>query len=295
MEQKQNKQNRRTRRQLRSSYFTTTLSIALVLFILGTIGLLGLNVHQLSNYVKENIGLTLILKDDVREAEAKRLQKIIDMSPYVKSTEFIDKDKAAELLKTELGEDFQSFLGSNPLPVTIVVKLNAQYANPESMKSIESTLSTYTEIREIYYQKDLMSAINENLKKITLILGTFAILLLIISIALINNTIRLTVYSKRFLINTMQLVGATKGFIRKPFLMKSLFHGFFGAFFAILLLSAVIYGLQQELDGIIGLDSIAVIIVLFLIIIFLGILITFVSTFFALNKYLKLRTDDLYF
>lgn len=292
MEQKQNK---RTRRQLLSSYVTTTLSISLVLFILGTIGLLVINVHQLSNYVKENIGLTVILKDDIREPEAKRLQKIIDMSPYVKSTEYIDKERAAKELKEELGEDFEAFLGNNPLPISINVKLNAQYANPENMKNIESSIIANTEVREIYYQKDLMSVINQNLQKITLILGTFAGILLIISIALINNTIRLMVYSKRFIINTMQLVGATKGFIRKPFLISSIFHGFFGAFFAILLLSSVIYGLQQELDGIIGFESITAIVLLFILVIILGILITFVSTFFALNKYLRLRTDELYF
>lgn len=292
MEQKNNK---RTRRQILSSYMTTTLSISLVLFILGTIGLLALNVQQLSNYVKENIGLTLILKDDVREPEAKRLQKIIDMSPYVKSTDYVDKERAALELKTELGEDFEAFLGNNPLPISINVKLNAQYANNESMKGIESVFSSYPEIREVYYQKDLMSAINKNMNKITLILGTFAGILLLISIALINNTIRLMVYSKRFLINTMQLVGATKGFIRKPFLMKSIIHGLFGALIAIILLAMVISGLQQELEGIIGFDSIYVIVLLFLVVIIFGILITFVSTFFALNKYLKLRIDDLYF
>ena len=292
MEQKNNK---RTRRQILSSYMTTTLSISLVLFILGTIGLLALNVQQLSNYVKENIGLTLILKDDVREPEAKRLQKIIDMSQYVKSTDYVDKERAALELKTELGEDFEAFLGNNPLPISINVKLNAQYANNESMKGIESVFSSYPEIREVYYQKDLMSAINKNMNKITLILGTFAGILLLISIALINNTIRLMVYSKRFLINTMQLVGATKGFIRKPFLMKSIIHGLFGALIAIILLAMVISGLQQELEGIIGFDSIYVIVLLFLVVIIFGILITFVSTFFALNKYLKLRIDDLYF
>lgn len=289
------KKSSRTRRQIVNSYLTTTLSISLVLFVLGTIALLFLNVQQLSTYVKENIGLTVILKSDVREPDAKRLQKIIDMSPFVKTTEYIDKDRAASELKKELGEDFEAFLGRNPLPITINVKLNAQYANPESMLLVEQSFATYSEIKEVYYQKDLMSAINKNLRKITMVLGSFGIILLIISFALINNTIRLMVYSKRFIINTMQLVGATKGFIRKPFLKNSILNGLIGAFIAIILLSSVIYWLQQELEGVIGFNEISSIVLLFGMVICFGILITFVSTFMALNKYLKLRTDELYF
>ncbi len=291
MEQEENK---RTKRQVVSSYLTTTLSISLVLFVLGTIGLLVLNVQQLSNYVKENIGITLILKDNVREAEARRLQKVIEMSPYVKTTDYISKERASQEMKAELGEDFEAFLGSNPLPISINLKLNAPYANPESMSSIKAAFESYPEIREIYYQKDLMSAINKNLKKIAFVLSTFAAVLMVISIALINNTIRLMVYSKRFLIKTMQLVGATKGFIRKPFLMKSIFNGFLGATMAIILLSFVIYALQHEFEGVIGFESLTTVLLLFLMVIIFGILITFVSTFSALNKYLKLRSDDLY-
>lgn len=289
------KKNSRTQRQLFSSYVTTTLSISLVLFVLGTIGLLFLNVQQLSTYVKENIGLTLIIKNDVREAEAKRLQKIVDMSPFVKSTEYVDKERGAQEMKEEFGEDFIAYLGRNPLPVIIKVKLNAQFANPESMQLVEKAFSSYPEIKEIYYQKDLMSAINQNLRKITLILGSFGVILLIISFALINNTIRLMVYSKRFIINTMQLVGATKGFIRKPFLKNSILHGLIGSFISIMLLSSVIYWLQNELEGVIGFSEITPILLLFGMVISFGILITFVSTFLALNKYLKLRTDELYF
>lgn len=287
-------ENKRTKRQILSSYLTTTLSISLVLFVLGTIGLLVLNVQQLSNYVKENIGITVILKDNVREAEARRLQKVIEMSPYVKTTDYVSKERASQEMKAELGEDFEAFLGSNPLPISINIKLNAPYANPESMSSIKSAFETYPEIREVYYQKDLMSAINKNLKKITFILGTFASVLMLISIALINNTIRLMVYSKRFLIKTMQLVGATKGFIRKPFLIKSILNGFLGSAIAIVLLTFVIYALQHEFEGIIGFESLATLLLLFLMVIIFGILITFVSTFSALNKYLKLRADDLY-
>ena len=283
------------RRKLRSSYATTIISISLVLFLLGIIGFLLLNVNRLSMYVKENLGFTVLIKDNARDAEVKRLQKILSATPYARSAEYIDKDKAAEKLKEELGEDFVDFVGYNPLLASIEVKLSSQWANPDSMAVIEADLLNFPDVKEVHYQKNLLHLVNENIHKITFILALFSLLLLLIAIALINNTIRLSIYAKRFLIRTMQLVGAARGFIRKPFILLSILHGLAGATIAIILLSCLIYYLNEELDGIIGFSDVYHIACLFGFVIFTGILITFVSTFFAVNKFLNLKTDKLYY
>ncbi len=289
------KDSQQTQRQLRNSYFTTVISIALVLFLLGAVGYLMLNAQRLSNYVKENIGFNIVLKDNVREVEVRRLQKYLDASSYVKATEYIDKDRAAKELQEELGEDFVDFLGYNPLLSSIEVKLFAEYANPDSIKNVEEIFNSFPQVKEVFYQKNLIQKVNENVNKISLVLLTFTFLLLMIATALINNTIRLSIYSKRFLINTMQLVGATKGFIRQPFVSTSIIHGLLGALLANGMLAGGIYVLHHELGGFIGFDNIELIGVLFILVVVLGIFLSLVSTFFAVNKYLRLKTDQLYF
>ena len=286
---------RTARRKLRSSYFTTIISIALVLFVLGIIGLLLLNANRLSTYVKENLGFTILLKDNARNAEVKRLEKLLTTSDFIKSTEYVDKDRAAKELQDELGEDFVDFLGYNPLLSSIDVKLYAEYTSPDSIAKIEKMLLEFPQIKEVYYQKNLVHLVHKNVNRISLVLSIFAILLLTIAIALINNTIRLSVYSKRFLIRTMQLVGATKGFIRKPFLARGIMHGFMGAAIAIVLLSGLIYVTSKELSEVVGFQNLDLIFILFGLVILLGILITFVSTYFSVNKYLRLSTNELYF
>ncbi len=283
------------RRKLRSSYFTTIISIALVLFVLGIIGLLLLNANRLSTYVKENLGFTILLKDNARNAEVKRLEKLLTTSDFIKSTEYIDKDRAAKELEDELGEDFVDFLGYNPLLSSIDVKLYAEYTSPDSIAKIEKILLEFPQVKEVYYQKNLVHLVHKNVNRISLVLSIFAILLLTIAIALINNTIRLSVYSKRFLIRTMQLVGATKGFIRKPFLARGIIHGFMGAAIAIVLLAGLIYVTSKELSEVVGFQNLDLIFILFGLVIVLGILITFISTYFSVNKYLRLSTNELYF
>jgi cell division transport system permease protein len=284
-----------TKRQLRNSYFTTVISIALVLFLLGAVGYLMMNAQRLSNYVKENIGFNVVLKDNIREAEVRRLQKYLDASSYVKETEYIDKEKAAKELQVQLGEDFVDFLGYNPLLSSIEVKLYAEYANPDSIKNVEAIFNSFPQVKEVFYQKNLVEKVNENVNKISLVLLSFSTLLLLIAIALINNTIRLSIYAKRFLINTMQLVGATKSFIRQPFVSTSIFHGFIGGVLANGMLAGTIYLGQKELGGFIGFDNIELIGVLFILVILVGIILSLTSTFFAVNKYLRLKTDQLYF
>ena len=210
-----------------SSYFTTTLSISMILFLFGLLGLLLINAQRLSDFMKENIGVTLILKDGTKEVEVMKLQKTLETTNFIKSTRFVDKQSAAAELKKELGEDFVDFLGFNPLLSSIDVTVYAAYANPDSLYRLEKKLLSHPEIQEVYYQRNLVKQLNSNVRKISLILLALSFLMFIIFAALINNTIRLSIYSKRFLINTMQLVGATRSFIRRPFIFKSALHGIY--------------------------------------------------------------------
>lgn len=289
------KETKSTRRRLRSSYLTSVISISLVLFLLGVLGLLVLNAKRLSEYVKENIGFSIILKEEVKEVDIIRLQKNLDATHYVKSTEYITKEEAARELKKELGENFIEFLGYNPLLASIDVHLHAQYANPGSIERIKRDLQQYDQIKEVFYQKDLVELVNQNIEKIGFIILAFSGLLFLVAIALINNTIRLSVYSKRFIINTMQLVGATKGFIRRPFIYKGILHGMYASIISIGLLIGMVYLLQNEFDKIVSLQDLEILGVLFAMVLLIGIIINWISTFFAVNKFLKIKADKLYF
>lgn len=283
------------RRRLRSSYITSLISITLVLFMLGLVGVLLLNAHRISEMVKESISFSVILKENVKEAEILKLQKDLDAKRYIKSTEYVPKDKAAKAFQQELGEDFVSFLGYNPLLSSIEVRLYADYTNSDSLRVIEKQLEKYDQVKEVYYQKSLVHLINDNVKKISLVVLLFCGLLFIIAVSLINNTIRLSIYSRRFLINTMKLVGATNNFIRKPFLMKSVLHGIYGTVIAIGLLLGCLYWAENQMQDIIQFTDKEMLFVLFVILLVIGILINLVSTYFAVNKFLKLKTDDLYY
>lgn len=286
--------NKATSRKLRSSYFTTTISITLVLFLLGMVGLLMLNANRLSMYVKENLGLMVMLNNDARDAEVKMIEKSLQSSALVKSAIYMDKEKAAEKLKDELGEDFVEFLGYNPLLSSIEVKVFAEYANPEGLSMVENIIKGFPEVKEVRYQKDIVNLIHENVSKISMVLLCFTILMATVAMTLINNTVRLMVYSKRFLIRTMQLVGATNGFIRRPFVWQSVLQGLIGAILANIMLAGVIYLSARELEGVIGFDSIQTVLILFVSVLILGILLTFASTIWAVNRYLNVRTADLY-
>ena len=285
-----------TKRRLQTSYITSTVSISLVLFLVGLMGLLILNSQKISNYVKENIGFSVIIKENAKEADVIKLKKRLDATAYVKSTKFISKDEAADELQTELGEDFTEFIGYNPLSSSIDVKLYADYTNIDSINVIEQNLSKYDNIiKEVFYQKNLVSIVNHNVKRISFFILGLSFLLFIISWTLINNTIRLSVYSKRFIIKTMHLVGATNNFIRRPFLNASSLTGIAGSIIAISGLAAIIHFTQKEFEGAVNFTQIDVLLVLFGILIILGILITRVSAYFAVNKYINLKSDELYY
>ena len=267
----------------------------MVLFLLGLVGFLLLNAKQIGDYVRENIGFNVELKNDLREADMQQLKKILDAKHYVKSTVFVSKEEAAIETQKALGEDFIEFLGFNPLHPTIKVKLRAEYANPDSIFYIENELAEYDQVSEIYYRKTMIHEINDNVRRISLVLVAFAGLLLIVSLTLINNTIRLGVYSKRFIIHTMQIVGATRGFIRRPFLWTGVTQGFLASILAIALVLATIYIAQEQIDEIIYIIEMKIMALLFLAVFIIGIIISLISSFFAVNKYLNLSKDELYY
>jgi cell division transport system permease protein len=266
-----------------------------VLFLLGLVGLLLLNAQRLSTHVLENLGFSVVLKEEAKEVDIIRLQKNLDAKNYVKSTDYITREEAAQETSEELGEDFIEFLGYNPLPASIEVKFYAQYANPDSVAAIEKELSRFEEVEEVMYQESLIHLVNENVRRISLILLAFSGLMFFIAVALVNNTIRLSVYARRFLINTMQLVGATRGFIRKPFLLRSAGHGIYAALIAMILLVGVIYLIQKEFMEVISFEDIDILGILFALVLILGIILNWVSTYFAINKYLRMKSDELYY
>ncbi len=289
------KENRANQRRLRSSYLTSIISISLVLFLIGIVGLLILNGRNISNKVRENIGFNVMLKENVKEADIYQLQKVLDAKPYILSTDYITKEEAALETEQVVGHDFVEFCGYNPLPPSIRVRLKASYTKPDSVIFIEQELLNYEPVSEVVYKKSLLYAINENIRKISIVILGFSLLLTLVAITLINNTIRLSIYSKRFIINTMQLVGATRGFIRKPFLLRSSLNGFIGSLIAMGLLMGIIYLTKDELEGLISFNDLELIALLSLSILSISIVINWISTFFAVNKYLNMKTDKLYY
>ncbi len=287
--------NKIAKRRLQNSYLTTTVSISLVLTIIGIVGFLALNTQRLSTYVKENIGMTIYIKEEAKEVDVKKLQKILDAKPYVKSTELVDKEEAAEALQKDLGEDFLSFLGKNPLLESINVHFYADYTQVENLSAIQKNLMQYNQVKEVVFQKDLLSLIEKNIQKISFILLIFGLLLFITSYTLINNTIRLSVYSQRHIIRAMKLIGATAGFIRHPFLIRSIFLGFISSLVAISILATLILTLRNEFSELISLNNFGLFGVLALGIILSGIVISYLATFFAVSKYLNIKEQKLYY
>lgn len=289
------KQERSYKRRLRASYLTTVVSITLVLFMLGILGYLILNAKKVSDHVKENIGLSIIMNDGVKESDIIKLQKSLDRKSYIKETEYISKEDAAASLQKDLGEDFISFLGYNPLEPSIEARVKADWANSDSLAMIKKQLLASNQtIKEIQYQETLVQSINDNITKISLIILGFSLLLLITALALINNTIRLSVYSRRFIIRSMQLVGATESFIRKPFVRKGIGQGFISAVLANVLIFCMLWVGQKEIPELFNLKDIDTMGILFLAVIAAGIIITWISNYFAVRKYLRINIDHLY-
>jgi cell division transport system permease protein len=284
-----------SRYRLGSSYVTLVVSVSLVLFLLGILGMVLINARQLSDYFRESLSFTIMLKEDAREADIRMLQKELDARPYVKQTEYVSKDEAAAKLTDELGEDFLDFLGYNPLMPTIDVYLLADYTHPDSVIKLEKAITEYPVVDEVYYQESILNLINDNVRKITLFLLIISALLFLIAMTIINNTIRLSIYSKRFLITTMQLIGANRSFIRKPFILRSLFFGFLAALIAIGLLMGLMYLIEKEFFTLFTYENINLFLLLCLALAVAGVVINAVSTFFAVNRYLGIHEDKLYY
>jgi cell division transport system permease protein len=250
----------------------------------------------MSNYIKENVSFNILIKNNIKEPDIKQYQKTLDTYGFIKSTEYITKEDAAKILMEDMGEDFLETLGYNPLPATIRIYLKSNYTHPDSITKIEKLFLESSEIiDEISYQRNLMHLINDNVRNLSIILLFFSVILFVISFTLLNNTVRLMIYSKRFTINTMKLIGAKRNFIRRPFLISGTLQGFIGSLIAIGVLSIIIYFLNtnfEEFDIFINYKILAI---LFGTVILLGVVLSFISTYFSINKYLKLKTSNLYY
>lgn len=275
-------------------YISTIFSIALVLLMLGMLGLILVHAKNLSNYVKENIVLNIIVDEGAKEADILAFQKNLNANNAVKQTVYVNKEVAQHNLTKDLGEDFVNFLGYNPLLSTIDIYLKADFANNKSIDGLKKDLEKNPIVKEVIYQSSLIDMVNKNISTIGLIVLGFAVILLIIAIALINNTIRLAIFSQRFLIKSMQLVGATKNFIRKPFILVAALHGLIASFIAIIILLGILYYAQKEIPEIVILRNYTEFGFVFVGMVGVGIFITSISTLFAVSRYLRLKIYDLY-
>ena len=276
-------------------FVTSSISTTLVLLLLGLVVFFVLGAHNLSVYVKENINFSILISDDMKESDILKLQKKLDKEPFVKATEYISKKQALREQTEAMGTDPQEFLGYNPFTASIEVKLHSDYANSDSIAKIEKKIKKNTNIQEVLYQKDLIDAVNDNIRNISLMLLGLAVILTFISFSLINNTIRLTIYSKRFLIHTMKLVGASWGFIRRPFLRRNFWIGVLSAVIADAVLWGAAYWLvsyEPELIRVITPDVMLLVSVSVLI---FGVLITWLCALLSINKYLKMKAGTLYY
>ena len=281
-------------RRILSSSASVVISLSLVLFVIGLLGLALINAQRLSNYVKENIGFTIMLKEGVNEIEIMNFQKILDAADFAKSSTFVSKEQATKDLQNDLGEDFVSFLGYSPLLASVDVKLNASYANTDSLAVIKAELNYYPVVHTIFYQENLIDKLNSNVNRLSFFLLSFCLLLFVIAFALINNTIRLSVYSKRFLIRTLRLVGATNSFIQKPFLVKGIYQGIYSSIFAIFMLIGSIQLIQSETASMLNITDLKIIGFIFILIFIFGFFLSWISTFFAVRKFIKQNESELY-
>jgi len=275
-------------------YISTVFGIAMVLSMIGLLGLILVEANNLSRYVKENIVLNIYVDDAAHETDVLELEKELEANPMVKQTQYVSKELAARNLQKDLGEDFVKFLGYNPLSQSLDVYLKADYANNKDIERFKTALLKNPLVKEVKYQQSLVDQMNQNLTSISLVILAFASIFVVLSVALINNTIRIAIYSQRFLIKSMQLVGATKGFIRKPFLLYGIWHGLLGGLIAVLILLGILTLAYREIPDLVILRNYTEFGVIFVFVIGLGIFISGFSTFLAVNKFLRLKLYALY-
>ncbi len=276
-------------------FITSSISTTLVLLLLGLVVFFVLAANNLSVYVRENINFSVLISDDMKETDILKLQKRLNNEPFMKETEYISKKQALKEQTEAMGTDPQEFLGYNPFTASIEIKLHSDYANSDSIAKIEKLIKRNTNIQDVLYQKDLIDAVNENIRNISLVLLALAVMLTFISFALINNTIRLAIYSKRFLIHTMKLVGASWGFIRRPFLKRNIWSGVLAAFIADTILMGAAYWLVSYEPELIRVITPEVMLLVSGAVLVFGVVITFLCAYLSINKYLRMKASTLYY
>ena len=276
-------------------FITSSISTTLVLLLLGLVVFFVLAAHNLSIYVRENINFSVLISDDMKEADILKLQKRLDKEPFVKQTEYISKKQSLKEQTEAMGTDPEEFLGYNPFTASIEIKLHSDYANSDSIAKIEKLIKKNTNIQEVLYQRELIDLVNENIRNISLVLLTLAVVLTLISFALINNTIRLAIYSKRFLIHTMKLVGASWGFIRRPFLRRNIWSGVLAGIMADAILMGAAYWLVSYEPELIRVITPEVMLLVSGSVLVFGIIITFLCAYLSINKYLRMKASTLYY
>jgi cell division transport system permease protein len=281
-------------------YLSVVFRVTLALFVIGLFGLLLLHANRLTEIIRENVEMQVFLNRTVSENDRIQIQKTLAGKDYIASAEeqpqisFISKEEAAEAFIADTGEDFRQFLGENPLRDAYVIRISPEFQNSEELAKIRLDIERMSGVFEVTYVENLVQSINENLTKVSLVLVGFAVLLLIIVVVLINNTIRLALFSQRFLIRSMQLVGATAGFIQRPFLSRSFLHGLLSGIFASLMLVVVLHYANQQIEDIEKLQEPVLILSLMGLLLLTGGLIGFASTYRAVKKYLGMSLDELY-
>ena len=283
------------RRRIANAYLSSVISISLVLLLVGVASMLLVNAKGVSDYFKENMQISVLMKQNVSDEDALAFRDELDEAPYIKSTDFISREQGQRELADQLGDDFLDVFETSPIPVSVDVTLKAEYVSADSLEVVRNEIALSPLVDEVVYQQSLVDALNANLSRISLVMAVFIGLLLFISFVLINNTVRLNVFARRFTIHTMKLVGATKSFIRAPFLVQSAFQGVFSAMIANVVLVAVLFVMRNEFEQLFRIFRMDLLLVVMGIVLVCGMLICLVSTWFVVNKLVGLKKDELYY
>ena len=287
-------ENRLIRRRLAGAWLSTVISISLVLLLVGVAGLLVANARSVSDYFKENMQVSVLMKQEVGDDEAMEYVSDLDAKPFIKSTTFVSREQGAKEMTDLLGEDFLNVFEAAPIPVSVDVTLTADYVSSDSLEVVKNEIMKSPLVDEVVYQQSLVDKLNTNLRKISMVLGVFIVLLLFISFVLINNTVRLNVFSRRFTIHTMRLVGATKSFIRAPFLVQAVFQGLFSALLATLMLVGILFFVRSEFAQLFEVFRLDMLLIVIGVEILAGVLICVVSTALVVGRLVSLSKDELY-
>lgn len=290
-----NSESKIMRRRLRNAYLSSIISISLVLLLVGIASLLLVNARAISDYFKENMQVSVMMKQNVDESDALRYKEKLDQNRFIRNSVFVSREQGRREMEEMLGADFLNVFETAPIPVSIDVTLNAEYVSADSIEVVKAAIMESPMVEEVVYQKSLIDTLNANLSKISAVLSVFIVLMMFISFVLINNTVRLNVFARRFTIHTMKLVGATRAFIRAPFLIQSLFQGVFAAFVAIMAIVGLLFFVRSEFEQLFEVFRLEMLLVVMGIVLASGIVICLLSTWLVVNKLVSLNKDELYY